>query len=204
MSSLLSIALLVCFMGLTVVIVRLCLAVRDCSKLVGQMYDDHRVGMRSGGATEMSVDSLSDLGIGTGKRTPDWLDLESRGGRWSIVVLVPSSEDSLPGHVAAELVPLLSDRYVLTILSPDAKGADSESEGLIARPEPRLERGQLSDSVAGHLSRPFVLLVDPHRVVQGTGMPDTAADVIAFVVEGEERGFGPSRRNKRLLSAAGG
>ena len=105
-------------------------------------------------------------------------------GRWHVLLLVrPSCTqcrtvlNGLP-----HLLPSLSD-YVVWIVSI------GPSEDLTFPPGARATTVDIAEGNAPPV--PAIALVDPAGVVQGRGNAETATDLVAFVTEGRQHGYGP-------------
>lgn len=181
----LALSLLAGFGVVAVAVVRMGSAVRGNSELVAHLVEQLRLRpdtVNSDDEVEVAQ-SLADLAVVPGSKLPNWARTASR--KWSVMVLVPTGDRSLAEGMRDDVVPALGKAFSVTLLMPRGAAVDTRTPGLQGR--------VLPDDVASTLPRPAAILADPNDVVAGVGAPVTAADVLAFVVEGARRGHGPSR-----------
>jgi hypothetical protein len=84
----------------------------------------------------------------------------------------------------------LAARYELVAVVPEDVKDD---RGAVPLPLARIDPQTMAT-----LPAPAVALIDPDAIVQGVATAENVDDVMAFVFEGEHRGFGPARQAQEV------
>lgn len=183
-------ALLLGFVVLAVLVIRLSRSLQQCLELLRRLYEQAQlVNGLDDGASEPS-EALAAIGISPGYRLPTAFRVVHEDGEWVVAVVADGTDHPLLAELADQVVPSVGSSYVVSALVADDGGdAGASPEGL--------RTVRVPGDALPPLTRPAVFLVDPEAVVQGVGAPVSASDILAFVVEGEQRGFGPGNNAHR-------